>query len=63
MTRVEIARALYDGQDAAADGVDVTACPYPPGSLLATAWARGYGMVRERMSDAIGRALDTASRA
>lgn len=56
MTRVEIARALYAGQDAAGAGRDVTACPHPAGTLLATAWARGYGMVRERLSDTASRA-------
>jgi ribosome modulation factor len=47
MTRVELARALYAGQDAARAGQDITACPYPAGTLLATAWARGYGQARE----------------
>lgn len=47
MTRVELARALYAGQDAARAGQDISTCPYPRDSMLAHMWARGYGQARE----------------
>ncbi|WP_441251189.1 Rmf/CrpP fold protein [Kitasatospora sp. McL0602] len=40
--REDAVRALQDGLRAARVGQSVTACPHPRGSLLRTAWVRGY---------------------
>lgn len=40
--REQAAAALQDGRQAASSGQPVTECPHPRGSLLRTAWVRGY---------------------
>jgi hypothetical protein len=50
-TRGDIVRAVHAGEDAARAGQDVTACPYPPRTVLATAWLRGYGKGRDHGPD------------
>ncbi|MFJ5883468.1 Rmf/CrpP fold protein [Kitasatospora cineracea] len=44
--RADIVRAVAAGIEAARDGRPATACPYPRGSLLRSAWVRGYARAR-----------------
>ncbi|RMB83655.1 Rmf/CrpP fold protein [Streptomyces shenzhenensis] len=45
-TREEIVQAVLAGAEAARDGDEPTTCPYPPTSLLRTAWIKGYARSR-----------------
>jgi ribosome modulation factor len=46
MSRAEIARAITAGNAAGKAKQPVTQCPYPHGSLLRSAWVRGYARAR-----------------
>jgi ribosome modulation factor len=46
--REEAVQALNAGHQAAIDGQPVTACPHPRGSILRTAWVRGYAQAAPR---------------
>ncbi|XXJ55824.1 Rmf/CrpP fold protein [Embleya sp. MST-111070] len=41
---------MQAGEKAGADGDPVTVCPYPAGSLLRTAWVRGYARGRRTVA-------------
>lgn len=44
--RVTLVRALNEGATAGRSNAPVTACPYPRGDLLRSAWVRGYAKAR-----------------
>lgn len=44
--RVELVRAIKEGATAGRERQPVTACPYPAGDLLRSAWLRGYSKAR-----------------
>ncbi|WP_189382461.1 Rmf/CrpP fold protein [Streptosporangium nondiastaticum] len=50
--RVDIVQAMQDGRRAGAAGDRPTACPYPAGNLLRSAWLRGYAAARPLLNEA-----------
>ncbi|APD18537.1 hypothetical protein SEA_PICARD_5 [Streptomyces phage Picard] len=44
--RGDVIRAIVAGRQAGRRGDPVTACPYPPTSILRTPWIRGYAETR-----------------
>lgn len=51
-TRHDIVSAIGAGRASGARGDRPTVCPYPRGSLLRTAWIRGYAGARRETSGA-----------
>ncbi|WP_435196938.1 Rmf/CrpP fold protein [Streptomyces sioyaensis] len=53
--RAQLVRAINEGQQAGIDRQRVTACPYPAGDLLRSAWVRGYTAGRRKSEAATER--------
>lgn len=49
--RVDLTQAITAGAEARRRGDRPTACPYPRGSLLRSAWIRGYARAQPLATD------------